>query len=153
MFLPLVLAGLLLGQAATPAQSAVAEGALIESAKAGDLARVRELLSKGASVNTSDRRGLTPLMWASAGGSVEIVRHLLENGAAVDRRANDGTTALMLAAANGFVDVARALLVRGTNVAAVRAGVTARQLAQERGHPEMVALIEPARALSFAPVD
>ena len=147
MYLPLVLAGLLLGQAATPAQSAVADGALIESAKAGDLARVRDLLSKGASVNTSDRRGLTPLMWASAGGSVELVRHLLENGAAVDRRAHDGTTALMLAAANGFVEVARALLLRGTNVAAVRAGITARQLAQERGHPEMVALIERAEVL------
>ena len=147
MYLPLVLAGLLLGQAATPAQSAVADAALIESAKIGDLARVRDLLSKGASVNTSDRRGLTPLMWASAGGSVEMVRHLLENGAAVDRRAHDGTTALMLAAANGFVEVARALLVRGTNVAAVRAGVTARGLAQERGHPEVVAVIERAEAL------
>ena len=147
MFLPLVLAGLLLSQAATPAQQSAVDAALIESVKVGDVAQVRALLSKGAAVNASDRRGLTPLMWASAGGYVDIVRHLLDGNAAVDRRAHDGTTALMLSAANGFVDVARALLGRGANVAAIRAGVTARQLAQERGHADMVAILERAEAL------
>jgi hypothetical protein len=147
MYLPLVLAGLLLGQAATPAYSGAADAALIESAKVGDLARVRDLLSKGAAVNAPDRRGLTPLMWASAVGSVETVRHLLESGAAVDMRAHDGTTALMLAAANGFVEVARALLVRGANVAAVRAGISARRLAQDRGHTDVVTTIARAEAL------
>jgi hypothetical protein len=147
MFLPLVLAGLLLSQAATPAQQGALDAALIEAVKVGDVAQVRDLLSKGAAVNASDRRGLTPLMWASAGGYVDIVRHLLESNASVDRRAHDGTTALMLSAANGFVDVTRALLVRGANVAAVRAGVTSRQLAQERGHAEVVAILERAEGL------
>jgi hypothetical protein len=147
MLLHVVLAGLLLNQAATSAQPGAADAALIASAKLGDVARARELLSAGAAVNTFDRRGVTPLMWASAGGHLELVRHLLESGAAVDWRAHDGTTALMLAAENGFVEAARALLLRGANVNAVRAGVTARRLAVQRAHPEMVALIERAEAL------
>jgi len=147
MVFSLVLAGLLLSQATTPAQPGAADAALIESAKLGELARVRELLSKGAAVNTSDRRGFTPLMWASAGGNVELVQELLGRGAAVDRRANDGTTALMLAAANGFADAARALLVRGADVTVARAGVTARRFAFEREHLDVAALLERAELL------
>ena len=72
---------------------------LLDAAKLGQLARTKQLLSMGAGVNSADRRGFTPLMWASAGGHAEMVRQLLEIGAAPDRRAADGTTALMLAAA------------------------------------------------------
>ena len=98
-------------------------------------------------MNTSDRRGLTPLIWASASGNAELVRQLLESGAAVDRRANDGTTALMLASANGFTEVVRALLLRGADVTAARGGVKARQLALERGHADVVTLLEQAEVL------
>ena len=69
MFLSVVLVGLLLSQATTSAQATTADADLLESAKLGELARARELLSKGAAVNTSDRRGFTPLMWASASGN------------------------------------------------------------------------------------
>jgi uncharacterized protein len=146
-FLSVVLAGVLLSQAMTPAQGTTADADLLESAKLGDVVRARDLLSKGAAVNTSDRRGLTPLIWASASGNAELVRHLLERGAAVDRRGNDGTTALMLASANGFLEVVRALLVRGADVTADRGGATARQLALERGHSEIAKLLEQAEIL------
>ena len=108
---------LFVSQAPAPAQTNP-EVDLLDSAKLGQLARTRQLLSMGAGVNTADRRGFTVLMWASAGGHAEMVQHLLESGAAPDKRAADGTTALMLAAANGFTDVVRALLSRGVNVAA-----------------------------------
>src|SRR5688572_31873428 len=109
MFLSVVLVGLLMGQATTPAQAPAAD--LLQSAKLGDVTRVRDLLARGASVDAADRRGLTPLMWAAASGHPEIVRQLLESGAAVDRRAGDGSTALMLAAANGFTEIVRALVL------------------------------------------
>jgi uncharacterized protein len=147
LFLSVVLVGLLASQVTTRAQVTMADGDLLESAKLGDVARVRELLSNGAAVNTSDRRGLTPLIWASANGNVELVRQLLESGASVDRRGNDGTTALMLASANGFTEVVRALLLRGADVTAARGGATARQLALERGHSEVVKLLEQAEIL------
>ena len=135
------------GQTPTAAQAPAADADLLESAKLGELARVRELLAKGTGVNTPDRRGLTPLIWASASGNAELVRQLLESGAVVDRRANDGTTALMLAASNGFTDVVRVLLAGGADVAAARGGVKARQLALSRGHAEAAALLEQAEGL------
>ena len=145
MFLSVVLLGLLIGQATTPAQTPAAD--LLESAKLGDLARVRDLLSRGAAVDAADRRGLTPLMWAAASGNTEVVRQLLDSGAVVDRRASDGSTALMLASANGFTEIVRALVLEGANVTAAKSGVTARQLALERGHVDAAMLLEQAEAL------
>ena len=148
MFQSVVLVGLLFGQAtATPARAPAADASLIESAKLGDLARAKELLSKGAAVDAADRRGMTPLMWAAAGGHTELVRQLLERAASPDRRANDGSTALMLASANGFTEIVRALVLKGANVAAARAGQTARQLALARGHSDVVTLLQQAEAL------
>src|SRR5688572_12328085 len=144
----LLLVGLLFSQAtATPARAQTAAADLLESARLGDLARARELLAKGAAVDAADRRGLTPLMWASAGGHAELVRHLLESGASASRRATDGTTALLIASGNGFTEIARALIVRGADIAAARGGVKARQLALERGHADVVALLDQAEAL------
>jgi len=120
---------------------------LIEPAKLGQLARVKELIAAGAPVDPVDRRGFTPLMWAAAGGQIEMVRLLLEAGAAADRRASDGTSALMLASANGFADVVRALIARGANVAAARGGATAQQLAAARGHAATAALLAQAEGL------
>jgi hypothetical protein len=147
MLFPAVLVGLLLSQAPMPARATGAGADLIESAKHGDLGRTRDLLKSGAAVNTADRRGFTPLTWAAASGNLEMVRLLLENGAAVERRAKDGTTALMVASANGFIEIVRALLVRGSDVTAARGGVQARQLALDRGHSDVAALLEQAEAL------
>jgi hypothetical protein len=150
MLFPAVLVGLLLSQAPAPAhaQTIAAGGDLIESAKNGDLTRTRDLLKGGAAVNTVDRRGFTPLTWAAASGNLEMVRLLLESGAAVERRAKDGTTALMAASANGFIEVVRALLVRGSDVTAARGGgIKARQLAIDRGHTDVAALLEQAEVL------
>jgi hypothetical protein len=147
MLSSVVLVGLLLSQATTPARATTAGADLIESAKIGDLARARDLLVQGAPVNAADRRGFTPLMWAAAGGSLEIVRLLLEGGAAVERRAADGTTALMLASANGFTEIVRALLVRGSDPTAVRGGIKAPQIAIDSRHADVAALLEQAETL------
>jgi ankyrin repeat protein len=146
MLLTVVLLGLLVSQATTPGP-APAASPLLESARSGDLTRVRELLSRGAAVDAADRRGLTPLMWAAASGNTEVARLLLDSGAAVDRRAADGSTALMLASANGFTDIVRALVLKGADVTAAKGGVRARQLALERGHAEVVTLLDQAEAL------
>jgi ankyrin repeat protein len=145
MLLSVVLLGLLVNQAATPAQAPATT--LVESAKVGDLTAVRGLLSRGAAIDGPDRRGMTPLMWAAASGHAEVVKQLLESGAGVDRRAADDSTALMLAAANGFTDIVRALVLRGANVTAASGGRTARQAALERGQADAAMLLEQAEAL------
>jgi hypothetical protein len=143
-----LLVGLLFSQAtATPARAQATAADLLESARLGDIPRTRQLLAGGAPVDATDRRGLTALMWASAGGYTELVRQLLDSGASANRRAADGTTALMLAAGNGFTDIVRALILKGADVAAVRGGVKVRHLALERGHAEIVTLLDQAESL------
>jgi hypothetical protein len=141
----IILVAVLLSRSTALAQSGA--DALLESTKLGQLPRVKELISKGVDVNTVDRRGFTPLMWASASGSMDIVRQLIESGAAVNLRAKDGTTALMLSSANGFADVSRVLILRGADVMAARAGIRSRQFAIDRGHAEVVKLLDQAEAL------
>jgi hypothetical protein len=143
----LVLAALLVAPPRCAAQARPADAELFASVKTGDIAKVRALISGGAAVDISDRRGRTPLIWAAAGGNVALIGELLERGAAVDRASDDGMSALMVAASNGFTESARALIVRGANVAANANGVTARQLAVARGHAETAALLEQAEAL------
>jgi ankyrin repeat protein len=73
---------------------------------------------------------------------------LLEHEADVNLKANDGSTALMLAASSGGSDLARALLSKGADVTAKfrKSGKTALDLAKERGHTEIVALLQAAGA-------
>src|SRR4051794_27205349 len=88
--------------------------ALIEAAKAGDLAAVRDLLGAGADVNA--RRG-EPLIEAVLAGHTEIVQLLLERGA--DPNAEDEehqVTVLMYAVQESDVDIVRLLLGAGAEV-------------------------------------
>ena len=57
----------------------------------GDLAQVRHLLSKGASVTARSEAGRTPLLIAAANdGSAEIARLIVENDADVEARDGSG---------------------------------------------------------------
>ncbi len=120
---------------------------LIEAARSGQVAQATALLEKGANVNAIDRRGFTPVMWASASGDAPMVRHLIERGALLNARSNDGSTALRLASANGFVEVARLLLIRGADIAPSKNGTSARQIAAARGHAEVETLLAQAEDL------
>jgi hypothetical protein len=109
---------------------------LFKAVTRGDVARVRELLKKGANVNAREKDysitvhfmvfnrcvasaracGLSPLHWAAAYGFVDVVKILLEHGADVNPRNVDGITPLHLATVAGHVDVARILLEHGADV-------------------------------------
>jgi hypothetical protein len=117
---------------------------LVNAAKLADVRRVRELVIAGAAVDTPDRRGYTPLMWAAAVGSIELSTFLLESGAQVNWRAIDDATAIYLAAANGATGVVKLLLAGGADPAAARNGRTPRQAAVARGHADLAALLEQA---------
>ena len=53
-----------------------------------NVARVRELLEKGANVNAKDSNGDTPLHKAACRGYARVARLLIEHGADVNAREN-----------------------------------------------------------------
>ncbi len=57
---------------------------LLEAARNGDLAAVRQLVEKGAAIETKTPYGQTPLYLAAMSGHEEIVRFLLDKGASAD---------------------------------------------------------------------
>jgi ankyrin repeat protein len=54
---------------------------LLAATRKGDVAQVKALLDKGASVNSKSPYGQTPLFFACDRGNVEIVKLLIERGA------------------------------------------------------------------------
>ncbi|QYT04338.1 ANK_REP_REGION domain-containing protein [Trichoderma simmonsii] len=92
----------------------------------GNQVIVRLLLDRGAQVETADKDGRTPLMYAAgchgnqANGNEVIARLLLDQGAQVETADKDGRTPLMYAAGcRGNEAVVRLLLDRGAQIEAV----------------------------------
>ena len=70
---------------------ASADHRLLESANVGDVAGVRDAMAAGASVDSKDSNGMTPLLWAAYRGHIGIVKHLLKNGADVEQLDSRGS--------------------------------------------------------------
>ena len=66
--------------------------ALHHATRNGDLEIVKQLVSKGADVNTIADQGHFPLYCAAGHGHVETTRYLVENGADLQTRLSDGKT-------------------------------------------------------------
>jgi ankyrin repeat protein len=143
--LPFVL-GLVLGAAIAPAQAASNSSAIVEAAKADDLAAVRNLIKEHVDVNALANDGSSALLWAAYHSDAEMTKALLAAGAVVDRANQYGVTPLLQASRNGAVEVMRVLLDAGANptrwhpegetplMAAARTGkVDAVQLLTSRG--------------------
>ncbi len=67
---------------------------LMAAANKGDLAKVKELVDKGAYPSYRNEGGSTPLIEAVYGGHAEVVKFLLEKGADPNARKNDGAAAI-----------------------------------------------------------
>ena len=93
---------------------------LPDAAAAGDLPRVRALLSAKAKVDVRSFNGATPLMNAARNGHLDVVRALLAARADVNAVQNDQSTALIIASQSGHAEVLRALLDAGANIGAGR---------------------------------
>ncbi len=106
------------------------------------LAKVKDLLEKGADVEVKDEKGWTPLMWACAKGHADVARLMIENGADIEAKSEDGSTALMFACWKGHADVARLMIEKGADVKAKGVkGVTALMWACVNGHADVARLM------------
>ena len=82
---------------------------LLSVAKAGDTAKVEQLLKNGADVNTETEKGTTALMFAASGGHTETVKALIKEGADVNAKNEYGGTALLLATYGGHTEIVELL--------------------------------------------
>lgn len=91
---------------------------IIEAARDGNVALVRELLDQGdVDKNSTDEDGATPLMYAAMRGHLSVVQLLIDRGVDVDKQDEaSGWTALMQATFYGFKDVAKLLIKSGADV-------------------------------------
>jgi len=93
--------------------------ALHEAVKAGDIKRVRALISAGAVVNAKERYGYTPLHYAAWCGHENIAAFLLNNGADVNAATWLGDTPLHSAVERHQIDIAALLISKGADVNAI----------------------------------
>ena len=94
-------------------QSASNITAVVDAAKADDLAAVGKLIKEHAGVNAAANDGSTALLWAAYHSNAEMTKALLAAGAAVDAANHYGVTPLLQASRNGDVAVMQALLDAG----------------------------------------
>jgi hypothetical protein len=115
---------------------------------------VRELLDKGADVNTRDEFGCTPLRLAATIGNIDIVKFLVERGADADAKDKFGFTPLHCAASNGHLDIVKFLVERGVDVnARDEDGRTPLDLARKYNRLDVVDFLEnTARSIARAPI-
>lgn len=86
---------------------------LHDTAEAGDLAKVRQLLEQGSDVNTRDELQLTPLLWAALRGKTEAAVLLIQSGADVNLTWNANLTPAMLAEQQNYPETAAAIRKAG----------------------------------------
>jgi ankyrin repeat protein/beta-lactamase regulating signal transducer with metallopeptidase domain len=98
----------LMGEARTPLHCATA---LIS--KGTDI--VRLLLDRGANVNVTAERGMTPLHWAVRNENLEAVRLLVDKGADFNLKNQEGWTAFSGAALRGRTDMTDLFLRKGVD--------------------------------------
>ena len=103
---------------------------------------VNVLLAAGANPNLADRKGNTPLIWASDEQQTAIALQLLQAKADPAAKSNKGKTALYYAARNGDQTLAQELLAIGAPVNAVTDGnKSPLYQAISANHTEMVRLL------------
>lgn len=88
------------------------DGALFRAAALGSLDTASELIRKGANVNATSNRGITPLHRAAQNGHSELVELLLSKGADPAPRSADGQSPASMAAAGGHENIAAMLKAR-----------------------------------------
>lgn len=117
--------------------------ALIQFAFDGDLTDAKAALTKGASVEATDSKGRTALMWAAANGHTPMVEFLLAQGADIDAMDSDGQTALMYATTRSFAATVDFLLANGAgvNYQSKKTRFTALTIAASGGNVEVVRLL------------
>jgi ankyrin repeat protein len=133
---------------AGPSGEMIRKTALVAAAGLGQLEAARLLLEAGADPGRADSDGVTPLIVTAMNGELEVLRLLLGRGAAVDAATPDnGFTAFHYACFRNQPECAEALARVGCDVGRKDIdGRTGREVAEEKGHAALVALLRALEA-------
>jgi len=103
---------------------------------------VRLLLDRGASIDGTDKDGMTALHFAAQNGHESVVGLLLDRGASIDALNMNNQPPLQEAAWSGHESVVGLLLDRGASINAKdKNGMTAFHFAAQRGHDSVVGFL------------
>ncbi|KAL3521281.1 hypothetical protein ACH5RR_019430 [Cinchona calisaya] len=104
------------------------------------------------SLDCRDKEGRTPLHLAASRGHLGCAKVLVGAGANVDARSIDGRTPLFRAAANGHRQMVEMLMemLANPNIAENDLGRSAIDVARDRGHNEIVRILEQGESVLHA---
>ena len=124
--------------------------ALMKASSQGHLDILKALIAAGADKDKDNDYGETPLTRAAMHGHVECMKALLAVKTDVNKADNDGWTPLICASFIGHVEIVKLLLAAGAKKDKITTsgdtyGDTALTLATERGHHEIVQLLQQAK--------
>lgn len=89
---------------------------LVESARANNTSRLKQLLDDGADIHGHSGADGGAINAATAAGHEDIVRLLLKRGAAVNSKDPTGSSPLQVAAMEGYLPLVRLLLQKGAKI-------------------------------------
>lgn len=119
-----------------------------------DLPWMEYLIAKGAKVNVSNNRGVTPLVAATNLNWIEGVEVLIANGARVDESNNSGETPLITAVHNRNLPLIRLLLKAGADPdRADNSGRSAREYARLADSTAILGVIASDTKAKTKPVE
>lgn len=125
----------------TPVDPAI-HARLRRAAVADDAAAVRDLLARGADIESRDEMSRTPLIGATKNGATDAARVLIDAGADVNAKDDLQDSAYLYAGAEGLDDILVMTLRHGADVGSLnRFGGTALIPASEHGHVSTVRLL------------
>jgi ankyrin repeat protein len=120
---------------------------LFDAAINGNIDVVRDMLAKGADINSEDSNKDTALIFASYNGHTQIVDLLIKAGANLNLQNSYKSTALILAASYGYIEIVELLIKAGADLNIQNNNKnTALTLASFKGYTEIVDLLIKAGA-------
>ncbi|MFU8812984.1 MAG: ankyrin repeat domain-containing protein [Balneolaceae bacterium] len=150
LFLSLTVVPDSIGKSQTDTDIELAEN-LIEAVQNIDYISINVLLAEGATVDTVDAQGNTPLMIASKIGNPRLVNILLLQEPSINATNNRGETALMIAARGGVMQVVDQLIENGANSTLKNNdGLTSAQIALRHGHAAIASKLSEESILPFS---